>query len=325
MNKVEISIADIPLLAPAIGFNLQETVTTQEKPIIKTKAVEKPKAVVKKQISTPKAATTYKTIWADITKDFKLDHRVNSKQVQNEIRKLLRDKKKFQSVLNDSSPYIHYIYNETKSRGLPAELALLPVIESEFSPGDHSSKGATGLWQLMSPTAKGLGVKVVPGYDGRRSVTVSTRAALVFLTDLGKSYKKNWYLALAAYNAGPGRVNGAIRKAGTRNYWVLPLPRETKLYVPKFLAVAAIVKNPKKYGVTLPHINNKPYFAEVKLKSSITLASAAKSLNVSLSVLKKLNPDYKTSVIASKKGTYSLLIPVEKVSTAKSKLSAVRV
>lgn len=261
------------------------------------------------------------SIWSTLSSGFELDHRTNSAQVKAEIRKLQADQQKFYEILKAAGPYIYFIHKQTKLRGLPAEMALIPVIESEFNPNDHSSKGATGLWQLMSGTARELGIKVISGYDGRRSVTASTHAALAYLNDLGNYFKGNWYLALAAYNAGQGRVDQAIRRAGSRSFWNLPVPKETRYYVPKLLAVAAIVENPKKYGIELPPIENQPYFAELKLNKSVSLDKIAKSIGVAIETLRKLNPDYKTGTVVAKNGVYTLLVPIEKLSLAKSHLA----
>ncbi len=261
------------------------------------------------------------SIWSSLSSEFKLDHRTNSAQVKAEIRKLQADQQKFSQILKAAGPYIYFIHKQTQLRGLPAEMALIPVIESEFNPNDYSNKGATGLWQLMRGTARELGVKVISGYDGRRSVTASTKAALAYFNDLGNYYKGNWYLALAAYNAGQGRVDKAIRRAGSRSFWNLPVPKETQYYVPKLLAVAAMVQNPKKYGVKLPHVDNQPYFAELKLKKVVSLEKISKSLGVAVDTLRKLNPDYKTGTVVAKNGVYSLLVPVDKLAAAKTLLA----
>lgn len=253
------------------------------------------------------------SIWRSISRELNLDHKTNSPRVQSEIRKLLADQGKLYQILKAATPYIYFIHKQTQVRKLPAELALIPVIESEFSPGDHSKKGALGLWQLMPQTARDLGVKVnKSGYDGRRNVVASTKAALAFFNDLGNNFNGNWYLAIAAYNCGPGRVESAERRAGSHNFWDLPLPKETKLYVPKLLAVAAIVKNPERYGVQLPHITNQPYFAEIKVEKPQNLVQAAQSLGTSVKELHKLNPDYKNHKTPLKKGV-TLLIPVNKI------------
>lgn len=262
------------------------------------------------------------SVWNSISNELKLDHRIQSSQVQAEIRKILADQGKFNSILNTAGPYIYYIYQQTKQRGLPAEIALIPIIESEFNPNDHSKKGATGLWQLMPQTAHELGVKIKSGYDGRRNVVASTRAALAYFKDLGNLFKGNWYLAIAAYNCGQDRVQSAMRKSGSDSFWNLRLPLETKYYVPKLLAVAAILKDPRKYGVQIPATNNQPYFSELAVKKSVTLAQVSKSSGININTLHALNPDYDHKLKQKpKKEATVLLVPVNKVATVKSKLA----
>lgn len=262
------------------------------------------------------------SIWENMSHEFNLDHRVQSSQVQAEIRKLLANQDEFNHALRSAAPYIYFIYHQTRARGLPAEIALIPMIESEFNPNDRSNKGATGLWQLIPETAHDLGIKIKSSYDGRRNVIASTKAALAYFNDLGNTFKGNWYLAIAAYNCGEFRVQHAIKHAGTHNFWNLSLPRETKYYVPRLLAVAAIVENPKKYGVTLPPINNEPYFAEVKVKKAVNLTQVAKSSGTSVETLHTLNPDYNHGAsVPDKKGTYTLLVPVKKAPIVKEQLA----
>jgi len=275
---------------------------------------------IAKPFKRPSKATV-ESIWSSLISEFKLDHRTQSAEVKAEIRKLLADQGKFYQILKAAGPYIYFIHAQTQERGLPGEMALIPVIESEFNPNDHSNKGATGLWQLMRGTARELGIKVISGYDGRRNVIFSTKAALAYLNDLGGYFKGNWYLALAAYNAGQIRIDKAVRKTGSRSFWNLPLPKETQYYVPRLLAVAAIVKNPEKYGVKLPHVSNKPFFSELKLTKAVSLEKVAKTTGIDLATLKTLNPDYKNGVSIAKKGVYTLLVPVEKESFVKTQFA----
>jgi membrane-bound lytic murein transglycosylase D len=252
------------------------------------------------------------SIWNSMRQEFTLDHRTQSKQVQAEIRKLLADQDKLYEILRAAGPYMYYIYKKTQARGLPIELALIPFIESEFNPNDRSKKGATGLWQLMPQTAKELGVKVKEGYDGRRNVIDSTNAALAYFNDLGKEFPGNWELAIAAYNCGQGCVAHAKRRAGSENFWNLHLPQETRFYVPKLLAVAAIIENPEKYGVQLPPINDEPYFTQVKVSKPVSLEKVAKTSGINIKTLHKLNPDSKHGIVPTKNGTTTLLVPVQK-------------
>ena len=192
---------------------------------------------------------------------------------------------------------------------MPAELALIPVIESEYNAHDKSSVGATGLWQLMPQTAKELGVKVSKGYDGRVNVIASTKAALLYFRDLGNLFKGNWNLAIAAYNCGQGGVSSAVRKAKSHDFFKLHLPLETKLYVPRLLAVAAIIKHPEKYGIELPQIKDEPFFTEVKINKAVNLSTYSKSTGIDLDTLKKLNPEYKYQKI-NLQSSHTLLVPI---------------
>ena len=289
----------IKMVAPTYIDSYESTEDDAEKPISVTKKSE--------------------SIWNSISHEFKLDNRSQSTQVQAEIRKLLAEKDNLVKILKSAMPYIYFIHHQTKMRGLPAELALIPVIESEFNPNDKSHKGATGLWQLMSQTAHELGVKVRSGYDGRRNVVASTKAALAYFKDLGVMFKGDWYLAIAAYNCGQVRVQSAMKKKKSNSFWNLSLPLETRLYVPKLLAVAEIVKNPKKYGVELPSVENKPYFEEVKIEKPVSLEKISKSTGVSIDALHKLNPDY-THGSKPKAEAKTLLVPIKKADEIKAQL-----
>ncbi len=261
------------------------------------------------------------SIWNSISSEFKLDHKTQSKRVQAEIRSLLADQSKLYQILEASAPYIYYIHEKTQEKGLPSELALIPVIESEFNPNDHSNKGATGLWQLMSGTAHELGLKVKSGYDGRRNVVSSTNAALAYFKDLGTMFNGDWYLAIAAYNCGQVKIQSAVRRTGSHDFWDLPLPRETKCYVPKLLAVAAIIADPDKYGVHLPPVYNQPYFTELKVKKPVNLTQLAKISDTDIGELRTLNPDYNHgNVPKAKEGVYKVLVPVKKVTLVSNRL-----
>lgn len=261
------------------------------------------------------------TIWNSISDQFQLDHKTQNAQVKAEIRGLLADQQKLYQILQAAAPYIYFIHQKAQEKGLPGELALIPVIESEFNPNDHSNKGAAGLWQLMSGTAHELGVNVKSGYDGRKNVVSSTNAALAYFKDLGHDFKGDWYLAIAAYNCGQVRIASAVKKTGSHNFWDLPLPHETRCYVPKLLAVAAIIENPGKYGVVLPPINNKPYFTEIKVAKPVNLPKLADASGVDMDRLRVLNPDYNRSAMPkSKDGSYVFLVPLDKALVIKDQL-----
>lgn len=283
------------------------TVTTVTKQITQTVATKS---------ATPATSTAAASdlIWVRIGDHLQMNHYADNPRVQKEIHRILGDKKSFQTILQRSAPYIYYIYKQTQARHLPAELALIPIIESEYNPNDHNSIGAMGLWQLMPATAKILGVKIGNGYDGRRNVIISTKAALAFYTDLGKFFNGNWILAIAAYNCGQGGVDAAIKRAGgSRDFFKLSVPQETRYYVPRLLAIATIIKHAHRYGIVLPNIKDAPYFTEVKMAKSESLSTYAKNSGVDLDVLKKLNPDYGNGKIVTVSKT--LLVPVSSTVT----------
>jgi membrane-bound lytic murein transglycosylase D len=255
-----------------------------------------------------------------MSQQFKLNHYAQLSQVQSEIRKIQKDPKGFYHTLEAAEPYIYYILQQTRQRGLPTELALLPVIESAYNPYDRETTGATGLWQLMPQTASDLGVKVNHSYDGRMNVIDSTKAALTYLSYLGNHFRGNWSLALAAYNWGPGNIDSAERRSGSKSFWQLHMPQETTRYVPKLLAVAEVVEHPAKYGLQLPPVTNKPYFAEVQVNKPINLPQAAKSAGVSVKTLVHLNSAYQqpTTPIANK----NILVPLSKAQTIQNNLVA---
>lgn len=252
------------------------------------------------------------SIWSSMSTAFQIDHNVQSSRVRTEINRLVANQGEFYSILKAAAPYIYFIYKQTQEHRLPAELALIPVIESQFNPNDHNSIGAMGLWQLMPATARALGVKIRAGYDGRRNVVASTKAAMLYFSDLGRLYRGNWYLAIAAYNCGEGKVQWAMRRGGSNSFWDLNmLPRDTKYYVPRLLAIAEVIKNPGKYGLKLPPIDNQPYFTEVNIKKSMSLTKVAKKLDVNINTLHALNPDDKhAGVVTNKKGQYTVLVPI---------------
>ncbi len=199
-----------------------------------------------------------------------------------------------------ASRYLYHTVKEAERRGLPTELALLPVIESSYDPAATSSAAAAGLWQFIPSTGRIYGLKQTGMYDGRRDVVESTRAAYEFLGSLYNQFG-SWELALAAYNAGPGRIQQAINRnqaAGLpTDYWSLKLPQETMNYVPRFLAVAQIIKNPKAYGISLPPIANRPHFREVTLSAPLSLNEIASVAGLSRSELYALNPGYRGEMV----------------------------
>lgn len=217
-------------------------------------------------------------------------------------------------VLNRSRPYLHHIVTEIEQRGMPLELALLPIVESAFDPFAYSHGRAAGLWQIIPGTGRRFGLQQNWWYDGRRDVVASTRAALDYLEFLARRYDGDYELAVAAYNSGEGTVDRAIRRnrnAGKpTTFWDLKLPRETSSYVPKLLALADIVANADLLEVALPMIEDTPRLAEVETGGQIDLALAADLAGLDVETLYRFNPGY-NQWATSPDGPHRLALPIE--------------
>ncbi len=222
-------------------------------------------------------------------------------------------------------PYLHFIVEEVEKRGMPMEMALLPVVESAFQPFAYSPGRAAGIWQFIPSTGKIYGLKQNWWYDGRRDVVASTRAALDYLKKMAERFDGDWELALAAYNAGGGSVSKAIRRNRKKNkpidFWSLKLPKETEGYVPRLLAIASIIGKPIDYGITLPTIANSPYFHSIDIESQLDLALSADMADISIEELYRLNPGFNRWATAPQ-GPHRLNIPVDKVDGFTDKLAA---
>ena len=221
------------------------------------------------------------------------------------------------------SLYIHYIVERLEERNMPLELALLPAIESAYNPMAYSHANAVGLWQFIPSTGRYFNLRQTRAYDGRRDITASTLAALNYLNRLHDMFNGDWLLALAAYNAGEGTVSRAIErneKLGLpTDYWNLPLPQETKDYVPKLLALSQVVLAPEAYGINLNPIANEPYFEMVEIKQSMDLSRVAALAEIDEDEMFQLNPAYKQR--ATIDGPQHLLVPTSKAQLLTASLS----
>jgi membrane-bound lytic murein transglycosylase D len=217
-----------------------------------------------------------------------------------------------EAILKRGEPYLFYILSRIEERGLPAELALLPVIESAFDPFASSPAGAAGIWQFMPATAKHVGLRQDWWVDGRRDIIAATEAALDYLSELHQRFDGDWLLALGAYNAGGARVNRAIRLNRSQgkpvDFWSLPLPDETRGYVPKLIALRAIISNPEAHNITLPALVNTRYFTVVDTGGQLDLQVAARLTGTSMVELQRLNPGL-TRSITPPSSPHTLLIP----------------
>ncbi|GAB3038038.1 lytic transglycosylase [Bowmanella dokdonensis] len=219
-------------------------------------------------------------------------------------------------VSKRAAPFLYLIVEELESQQMPMELALLPIVESAFDPFAYSHGRAAGMWQFIPGTGKRFGLRQSWWYDGRRDVLASTQSAMAYLKYLHKMFDGDWLHALAAYNSGEGRVLRAIksnkRKGKPTDFWSLDLPRETRAYVPKLLALANILKNAEQWDAQWLPIENRQVTGVVDVGSQIDLALAAEMAGLSIEELHALNPGYNRWA-TDPKGPHTLLLPVDKV------------
>jgi membrane-bound lytic murein transglycosylase D len=218
-----------------------------------------------------------------------------------------------QRMTERGSRYLFYVVEEIDKRGMPTELALLPFIESAFNPQAMSVARASGMWQFMPATGKDFDLKQNLFRDDRRDVLASTRAALDYLQMLYGQFN-DWQLALAAYNWGQGNVQRAVdrnRKAGLpATYENLRMPDETRNYVPKLQAVKNILLQPQAFAITLPALENHPYFLTVPITKDIDVDVAVRLAGISLDEFQALNPQMNKPVILAA-GTPQVLLPYD--------------
>ncbi len=265
-------------------------------------------------------------VWKRMTVGFKMDLDHYDPRIEAQRSWFISRQPYLDRLSARASRYLYHTVKEAERRGMPTELALLPVIESSYDPAATSSAAAAGLWQFIPSTGRIYGLKQNELYDGRRDVVESTRAAYEFLGSLYNQFG-SWELALASYNAGPGTVQKAINRniaAGLpTDYWSLRLPQETMNYVPRFLAVAQIIKDPKAYGVTLPPIANRPHFREVAVSGGVALEQIANVTGLSRAELYSLNPAHRGEQLAPE-AQLRLLIPADLNPNIDAKLLSLR-
>ncbi len=218
--------------------------------------------------------------------------------------------------------YLHFIVEEVEKRGMPMEIALLPMIESAFNPDAYSSARASGIWQFIPFTGKKYGMEQNWWYDGRRDIISATNGALDYLQKLHAEFG-DWELALAAYNWGEGAVRRAQQKNRQRkkpvNYASLRMPKETRNYVPKLMAVKNIVSDPARYGLMLQPIPDRPYFTAISTTHHMDVKLAAELAGISMEEFIALNPGYSRPVILQGEDNL-LLLPADKIESFRANL-----
>jgi peptidoglycan lytic transglycosylase D len=228
-----------------------------------------------------------------------------------------------QRTLERARKYLYHIVDELERRGMPTELALLPMVESSYNPMAYSRAQASGLWQFIPTTGKRYSLEQNWWYDARRDIVASTNAALDYLNDLYELYG-DWYLALAAYNWGDGAVTRAIQKNAAAgrptDYASLSMPDETRNYVPKLQALKNIISNPQPFGIVLDPIPNRPYFATVTRSADIDVQLAAKLAEMPVEDFIDLNPGLNRPLLRADV-TPRMVLPADRVELFRVNLS----
>ncbi len=249
-----------------------------------------------------------KNLWLDIVQYGQLEKPGNP-AITEERDLYIKNKFWTERNLRHAQPYLFYILGQLKERNLPVELAVLPVIESSYNPSALSENNAAGLWQLIPPTAKSLGLTINRWVDERKSIERSTQAALDYLKQLHEELG-SWPLAIAAYNAGPSRVRDRIRKLGLDDFdvWDVKLPTETRRYVAKFFALNDLIARAGEFALNLPHINDNPQLVRVETGRRISLNTAAELAEIPYRRVQKLNSELLTKGTPPE-GPHSVMLP----------------
>lgn len=246
-------------------------------------------------------------------------------RIREQKKKYLSNKSYLHDVSLRAEPYMYWIAGQVKKRNMPMELVLLPIVESAFDPHATSSANAAGIWQIIPSTGRNYGLKQTQAYDGRRDIIASTTAALDMMQRLNKMFDGDWLLTVAAFNSGEGRVMNAIKankaKGKPTDFWSLPLPKETKAYIPKMLALSDILKNSKKYGIRLPSTDKNRALARVEVKSPVELTQIAQVTGMSLKKLETFNAGVKNATVGQSTQQY-VMVPKKHAQQLRTSLAA---
>lgn len=266
------------------------------------------------------------SIWPRIREGFEIDTHLDNPLVQSELDWYSNHPEYLFRTMTRAEPFLYYILEEAEKRDLPTELVLLPIVESAYQPFAYSHGRAAGIWQFIPSTGRLYGLDQNWWYDGRRDIYASTQAALKYLQNLSKLFDGDWTLALAAYNSGSGTVQRAIRKNRKKgkptDFWHLTLPKETRSYVPKLMALKELIENSELYDITLRCIPDAPGFVPVDTESQIDLALAAELAEMEVDTLYEYNPAFNRWA-TSPDGPHRLLLPYENAEIFKANLAKI--
>lgn len=262
-------------------------------------------------------------LWQRIYSRFEIKNENNSRSKKYEDWYSARPEY-LERMMDRSQKYLFYVVGEVEKRGMPSEIALLPMIESAYNPIANSRSKAVGIWQFIPSTGRVYGLEQDWWHDKRRNVVEATNAALNYLQKLHTLFG-SWDLALAAYNAGEGTISRAIAKNKAKglptDYKSLKLSGETKDYVPKLQAIKNIVSNPTQYGLYIDPIPNKPYFTTVEAPAVIDADLAANLAEISYDEFLLLNAEHRRPMIRTNHKSQRLILPINAADTFTKNLS----
>ncbi len=306
------------------NFALRSALSTEDVDAMLVEPLPEPRTVDEflDQWSEPAEEPREQDIWARLRSGFAFPD-AEHERIAAELQRFNARQPYFDMIAARGEPYLHLILERVEARDLPSELVLVAMVESAFQPFAYSHGRAGGIWQFQPATATRFGLRQDWWYDGRRNVRASTEAALDYLEYLHGFFDGDWMLALAAYNAGEGRVQRAVRaneRAGQpTDFWYLNLPAETRNYVPRILALRDVFAEPDAYGITLREIPNEPAVDVVEADSQIDLAVAADLAGISIEKLYRLNPAFNRWA-THPDGPHELLVPIDKADALRAGL-----
>lgn len=285
----------------------------QEKTSIIAKNIE-PALDKKEQVASASPLTVSESdLWQQIKYELKFDEPMNAR-IEAQQNWYVKHPDYMQRVSKRAEPFLYLIIEEIKKRDMPLDFALLPIVESAFDPFAYSHGRASGMWQFVPGTGARFGLKQTWWYDGRRDIIAATNGALDYLSYLHEMFDGDWLLAIAAYNSGEGRVAKAVKKNKSlkkpTDFWSLDLPKETRAYVPKLLALTNILRNADQLAFEWPKMTNQQTARIVDAGSQIDLAYAAELAGLTVEELHQLNPGYNRWA-TDPKGPHTFILPTE--------------
>lgn len=272
-------------------------------------------SIAEPEVIEEETVQSHTDLWQYIASRFDM-YIPDNRRITNQLNWYQKHPAYMDRVNKRATPFLSHIVTALEENDMPMELALLPIVESAFDPFAYSHGRAAGMWQFIPGTAKRFGMKQNWWYDGRRDVIASTQGAIKYLKYLHKMFDGDWLHAIAAYNSGEGRVLRAIRSNKKRglptDFWHLDLPRETRAYVPKLLALSDLLKRADELNFPWPEMKNEPVTELVDIGSQIDLAVAAEFAGLTVEQLHALNPGFNRWA-TDPNGPHYLLLPINKV------------